>query len=157
MDKDIETMVAEIEARAEKATAGPWIKIGPWFTGSTWTVGITRDGAGTDGVTGLDLEFMRHAREDVPKLCAMWREQQRRIQSHEHWIKEFRLAWDIPKGTTIHEFMKAMAIERDALRERVATLTDLLERVRDLDSLSDLPDLMRPIIKAIGENPDHRR
>ena len=52
----------------------------------------------------------------IPKLCELLRQQHKRIQSHEHWIKEFRLAWDIPIGTTIHEFMKAMALERDALR-----------------------------------------
>lgn len=52
----------------------------------------------------------------ILKLCGLLRQQHKRIQSHEHWIKEFRLAWDIPKGTTIHEFMKAMALERDALR-----------------------------------------
>lgn len=58
----------------------------------------------------------------VPKLCGLLRQQHKRIQDHEQWLDGLRTAWDIPKGTTVHEFMKAMALERDALRERLAKL-----------------------------------
>ena len=121
MDKDIETMVAKIEARAAKATPGPWeandsVISAPSRFGGAWACDVvTAD-------SQEDTAFIAHAREDVPKLCAMWREQQRRIQSHEHWLDGLRAAWDIPKGTTIHEFMKAMAAERNRLRDRVAKL-----------------------------------
>ena len=86
MDTDIEKMVAEIEARAEKATPGPWsdLRIGSLGNGSARSaeeqlcnskgvavVILTHDGS----VEAMDnVEFVSHAREDVPKLCAMWRE-----------------------------------------------------------------------------------
>lgn len=118
MDKDIETMVAEIEARAEKATPGPWKPkvVSSCYGTNGVSAGSCEDVVGMHGASAANAEFIAHAREDVPKLCAMWREQQKRIQDHEQWLDGLRAVWDIPKGTTIHEFMKAMALERDALR-----------------------------------------
>ncbi len=66
----------------------------------------------------------------VPQLCSLLRQQHKRIQGHEHWLDGLRAAWDIPKGTTIHEHMKSMALERDELRERYAKLESSARAVR---------------------------
>ena len=94
MDKDIETMVAEIEARAAKATPGPWLDTR--YHDDEFGPHIEDDTERKIAIVQLDCpehddnaRFIERARVDVPKLCAMWRE--------------------------------AIA-ERDALRERLAKL-----------------------------------
>lgn len=82
MDKDIETMVAEIEARAEKATPGPWETDDFRMVMTSHPVGddtvdvceILHRGEGAGAFNNYTAQFIASAREDVPKLCAMWRE-----------------------------------------------------------------------------------
>ena len=76
MDKDIETMVAEIEARAEKATPGPWKPkvVSSCYGTNGVSAGSCEDVVGMHGASAANCDFIAHAREDVPTLCAMWRE-----------------------------------------------------------------------------------
>ena len=64
----------------------------------------------------LDVDRLETIITKAPSLWALLHQQHRRIQANEQWLNELRDTWAIPKGTTIHEFMKAMALERDALR-----------------------------------------
>lgn len=78
-----EQELAEIEARATKATIGPWIYFGEPEDNVFW--GEIRSAADDGGFAhiadtpelderGNDFEFMAHAREDVPALCRTIRE-----------------------------------------------------------------------------------
>jgi chromosome segregation ATPase len=72
--------LAEIKARAEKATPGPWTatyeESDQWtsitgaglFDGGHWMV--CPEVATTEGEPGEDSDFIAHAREDVPDLMA---------------------------------------------------------------------------------------
>ena len=72
--------LAEIKARAEKATPGPWTatyeESDQWtsitgaglFDGGHWMV--CPEVATTEGEPGEDSDFIAHAREDVPDLLA---------------------------------------------------------------------------------------
>lgn len=66
--------VSEIEARANAATEGPWTeyhRISPRGAHKQWHVG-NKDGLCQITMHGhqRDYEFMAHAREDIPALCA---------------------------------------------------------------------------------------
>jgi len=76
MDKDIETMIAEIEARAAKATRGPWKPkvVSSYYGTNGVSAGSCEDVVGMHGASAANCDFIAHAREDVPTLCAMWRE-----------------------------------------------------------------------------------
>ena len=78
MDNDIETMVAEIEARAEKATPGPWDVQTVFGVQSVMAESSCYDHseaiAGRYGVHDANGDFIAHARQDVPELCTMLRE-----------------------------------------------------------------------------------
>lgn len=68
--------LAEIRARCEAATAGPWwhdwnMGGSPnevWVSGDSWGLICTTDGGVGD--EDKDAEFIAHAREDIPALLA---------------------------------------------------------------------------------------
>lgn len=73
--------VAKIEARERLATKGPWTKyyrVSPRGAHKQWHIG-NKDGACQITMTGheRDYDFMAHAREDVPALCATVRHLQK--------------------------------------------------------------------------------
>lgn len=66
--------VGEIEARERLATKGPWTKyyrVSPRGAYKNWHIG-NKDGACQITLNGheRDYDFMAHAREDIPALCA---------------------------------------------------------------------------------------
>ena len=71
--------VAEIEARAQKATPGPWVYFGEPDDNVFW--GEIRSAAEDGSFAHItdtpelderdnDMEFIAHARQDIPALCA---------------------------------------------------------------------------------------
>lgn len=62
--------LAEIRARAERATEGPWVQLPPWETVPATTPSIiSPNGDIADRIEAeADAEFIAHAREDVPYL-----------------------------------------------------------------------------------------
>jgi hypothetical protein len=69
--------LAEIEARVNAATEGPWEIIGgnEYLTGVDIHIGPSDEG----GVRLRDAEFIAHTRADVPELLAIIREQAAQI------------------------------------------------------------------------------
>lgn len=69
--------LAEIEARANTATKGPWEIIGgnEYLTGLDIHIGPSDEG----GIRLRDAEFIAHARTDVPELLEIIREQAAQI------------------------------------------------------------------------------
>lgn len=71
----------EIEARANRATEGPWEVIG----GGEYVTGVSIVVAPDDGgVTSADAEFIASARTDVPQLVA----EVRRLQGQVAAVRE---------------------------------------------------------------------
>lgn len=66
----------EIEARAKAATPGPWgrNKYGGIGAGEFYIHPVLINIEGWEECTDADLEFIAHARSDVPKLCRAVRE-----------------------------------------------------------------------------------
>lgn len=65
--------LATIEARAERATAGPWEASANYLIGGWWVqdpVAKDREGEVLDGGSEADCVFVAHARSDVPALVA---------------------------------------------------------------------------------------
>lgn len=74
-----EEQIAEIQARADKATEAPWANLGEaiWSRGPTCRFQIPHNQA--------DREFTAHAREDIPALCQTvraLREENERLGKH---------------------------------------------------------------------------
>lgn len=76
--------LAEIRARAEKATLGPWQQ---WFSDPTAHM-IVAEARASDGfqqvaenVTDEDAEFIAHARTDIPYLLDLVDELERRLNA----------------------------------------------------------------------------
>lgn len=69
--------LAEIEARADAATKGPWEIIGgnEYLTGLDVHIGPSDEG----GIRLRDAEFLAHARTDVPELLEIIRKQAAQI------------------------------------------------------------------------------
>jgi hypothetical protein len=120
---DVETFVREVEARANKATPGPWETDGGQVVMTVDPVDDDADnddgvdvcevlhrgkGAGVFG-NGTAL-FIARARTDVPRLVAIVREQGARIR-------------------TLETSTTGLVDENVALRERLAKLEALLMRV----------------------------
>ena len=85
-----EQRIAEIEARAEKATPGPWVTdIRDGVLYGITECGITTDG-GYYGPTPSDGEFIAQSRQDIPDLIAAWREQRQRIAELEPVVEAAR-------------------------------------------------------------------
>lgn len=120
MDTDIETMVAELEARLKdlpRHDANTWeLFVADVVVGHQRVGSMMADVTECVGIETREATALAAMPSDVAKLCAMWREQHKRIQDHEHWLDGLRAVWGIPTGTTIHEHMKSMALERDELR-----------------------------------------
>lgn len=71
--------IQAIEARAHRATRGPWSQAD--IIGSNLLANVTADFSDPDFVIGIahnlhprDAEFIAHARTDIPKLIARIRE-----------------------------------------------------------------------------------
>ena len=70
-----EDEIVEIEARANATTEGPWEWGGADFPNCLGTKGnltdlVCEDGSDSFvGLSSLDLEFIAHARTDIPTLC----------------------------------------------------------------------------------------
>jgi hypothetical protein len=78
--------IEAVRARADAATEGPWLiwdgfgpnvhgemgaaRIGPELSHSRAIFAGSHPGEGTISGTAADMEFIAHAREDVPALCA---------------------------------------------------------------------------------------
>lgn len=84
-----EAAVSEIEARAAKATIGPWVYFGEPDDNVFW--GEIRSAADEGGFAhvadtpelderGDDFEFIAHAREDIPALCRTVKHLRERVQ-----------------------------------------------------------------------------
>lgn len=120
MDPKTKQLVEEAEARAKKATEGPWRTCGAsedrCQCGMIWSIpldGVVLSGIAHDEMTNSffshnqmcdNVSFAAHARTDIPALCSAVREQDRRAQRAE--------------------------VERDAFGERIKELeTQLREAV----------------------------
>jgi len=80
--------IAEIEARAAKATAGPWINDAPSCVGKHYSEGgkVTIATAPYDTTQSkADAAFIAHARQDIPALISALREAQERSSQIAAW------------------------------------------------------------------------
>lgn len=95
--------VKEIEARAERATPGPWGTTSkcPIHDRCLWIRAI--DGEKTNGVWGHfgldgatidDMRFIAHAREDVPWLCQVVRQLVAQCAAMREALETFLMAYD---------------------------------------------------------------
>jgi hypothetical protein len=101
---DVEAFVQEVEARASKATPGPW-EPKEWFCSESeggWAaVGphhVADDGETCGGDEAhveakQDAQFIANAREDVSRLVAIVREQGARIAEFDEAQKQERIEW----------------------------------------------------------------
>lgn len=117
--KEIKQRLEEIEARAAKATPGPWEWTEREWCGPPWAHVVAQDGA----VFGLiadvyDRDFILHAPEDVPWLCQVIRQLIGRLEKLEAVAEAARPfadewnwdggEWDGPAGAFEH-LEKALA------------------------------------------------
>jgi hypothetical protein len=95
--------LAEIEARAEAATAEPW-------TASGYDVYETRSAHGDvvaeAGLSGTDAEFIAHARVDVPDLVV----EVRRLRG---WLDELELAAGMGSLADVAAHQRSLGVEGD--------------------------------------------
>ena len=64
--------IAQIKARAQAATAGPWtsyIESRDMYSGSDF-IQTAREDIYLTGATTADYDFIAHARQDIPNLIA---------------------------------------------------------------------------------------
>lgn len=135
----------EIEERCARATAGPWWRTDPpWGQGTTVHAGPSDDPhAATcyiaDGDIMADslvadkvvenMEFIAHARQDIPTLLTALRaEREQRVKLEERWRDDIRtLAADV---ATVREENIALRREKAELEERVNSLEADNHRMR---------------------------
>ncbi len=113
LPEDVEAYLQEVEARADKATPGPWFdsryhddQLGPHIEGlDERPVAFCSLGAKEHSENGA---FIANARADIPRLVAIVREQASKIELLQH-------AFDLEVDG--HRFASD---ERDVFRERLA-------------------------------------
>lgn len=98
MDQKTKELVEAAEARANAARLGPWWVSGEFVRAAHPNQRFPGVLDIADGMLGEDAEFIAHARQDVPALCAIVREQvaenerlQARISELENAEEERRL------------------------------------------------------------------
>lgn len=94
MDEKTKALVEAAEQRANDSTPGPWSLVGPGcpnnhrITSSAWSVAYILEGplrpshgeGNYQGHSREDALFIAHARQDIPALCAVVREQNAEIE-----------------------------------------------------------------------------
>ena len=85
MTDPVELDLGPIEARLEAATPGPWhVEQGGEIFAPFWLIGdVLRDRYGNNSISGDDratIEFIAHARQDVPALVAEVRRLRGQVQ-----------------------------------------------------------------------------
>jgi hypothetical protein len=116
---DHKQRMAEIEARAEKATEGPWAL--PFDDGAIALPGGRNSllGLDMDGMAVVerrpDAEFIAHAREDVPYLIARARELEAALGELCTWVDSHENPWPSLNSTVRREILDRA---RRALGER---------------------------------------
>lgn len=138
--------LAEIRARAEAATPGPWVvESGNWTGGEPWhqyrpAVPVKgRMFGGEPLTTEEDAEFCAHARTDVPRLLAAYEEATRTAE-------ECRSARDLWEGRATSE-QTAWRLAAEAWEARATQA----ERQRDealarADALAAAVDAVRALL-----------
>jgi hypothetical protein len=117
MNEETRRLVEEAEARAEKATPGPWRSMKPPYDRIVIS-DATKIGIGEFAVSVSsdldtnDVAFIAHTRSDVPSLCATIRELNAHVEALE----------------------QARANERRAWREYVTTRNELVRLPVDIDA-----------------------
>lgn len=182
MDTDIETMVAEIEARLKdlpRHDANTWeLFVADVVVGHQRVGSMMADVTKCVGIETREATALAAMPSDVATLCAMWREA---VAERDELRQRLQIVQSTDDGNldakaqaladlfagknvdgciatedeivAVRKTLSLRAKERQTASERIAELTDVLERVRDLDSLNDLLDLMPTIVKAIGPSP----
>jgi hypothetical protein len=129
--------LAEIEARTEAATAGPW-------TASGYDVYETQTAHGDvvaeAGLSGIDAKFIAHARADVPDLVAEVRRQRAAADATDDrfWDGFDAALTAVEEGQVLYgTTKKAVAALRVVSRvgREAAPVTDLADAQQQLDQV----------------------
>jgi hypothetical protein len=125
LPSDVEAFVAEVEWRANAATPGPWLGVYPdMLPNDDFPSQRIKCVDGVREATGLDHEFMRRARTDVPRLVAIIRGQGVENAALRQSVADLRD--EIAREST--DAGEAIRTA-NALRERLAKLESLGRRV----------------------------
>lgn len=166
MNEEILKRLEEIEARAEKATPGPWIW-GDYSVG--WSImyaRVLKRGAGRyqicDFATRDDAEFIAACREDKPWLCQVVRElfaqcavmrgaAEEAIEEIIYWHEDMLSEEERmhPRGSgwaRVYDKLKA-SVQPDAGR-------DLLDRLRKLEKVAEAA---RELVADLSSMPSRPR
>lgn len=127
---DLQDALAQIKGRAEKATEGPWVPLGNTMAGEvkTCTCAGNIPGCGHEPYCGLDgplitgaapvdVEFIAHARTDVPRLLAAIEAVLKLLKEPEEWrVYDTRDMGDAYAVDTVKDFIGDI---RDALTDKL--------------------------------------
>ncbi len=118
--------IAEIRARAEKATPGP-IEVRAWIDPQAWVLEAPGNNALAEFGVELkyDADFYAAARTDVPELCDSHEAQAQRIAELEAWVIGASQEKNDLLTTAISRLRSELSTAREALAQERALAAKL--------------------------------